>query len=63
MADMVPTFEAVKKLTSGWIGPVRSSRQPPCPEELPQAASRRGGFLRMRPFLMPSMIYLMLRSA
>ena len=32
----------------GWIRAVRSSRQPPCPEEPPQAASRRGGFLRMR---------------
>jgi hypothetical protein len=39
MADMVPTFEAVKKLTSGWIGAVRSSRQP------------LRGFLRMRTFL------------
>jgi hypothetical protein len=51
--------ELVKELASGWIDAVRPSRQPPpvlawgrlCPEEPPQAASRRGGFLRMRTFL------------
>src|ERR1700738_759601 len=34
-----------------WIGAVRPSRRPPRPEEPPQAASRRGGLLRMRTFL------------
>jgi hypothetical protein len=32
----IPAFERVKELKSGWIGPVRPSRQPLC------------GFLRMR---------------
>ena len=40
--------EAVKELTIGWISAVRSSRQSPRPEPPPQAASRRGDFLRMR---------------
>src|SRR5437868_15165425 len=36
MAQMGPAFEAVRKLTTGWISAVRPSRQPLC------------GFLRMR---------------
>jgi hypothetical protein len=39
-----------------WISAMRPSRQPPCPEGPPQAASRRGRFLRMRTFLIPSII-------
>jgi hypothetical protein len=49
----------VTESTIGWISAVRLSRQPPpvlawgrlCPEEPPQVAFRRGGFLRMRTFL------------
>jgi hypothetical protein len=55
--------ELVKELGSGRNSEVRPSRQPPCPEEPPQAASRRGGFLRMRTVLNVIKIYLMLRSA
>ena len=46
-----PAFKRVKKLKSGWIGPVRPSRQPLC------------GFLRMRWFLNAINEYLMVRSA
>jgi hypothetical protein len=51
VAEISRSAEALKELTIGWMSAVRPSRQPPCPEEPPQAASRRGGFLRMRTFL------------
>src|SRR6516162_4741669 len=49
--DLLFSWQPVKELSIGWISALRPSRQPPCPEEPPQAASRRGGFLRMRSFL------------
>jgi len=49
----IPAFEGVRKLTICWINALRPSRQLPCPEEPPQAASRRGSFLRMSIFLNP----------
>src|SRR6516162_5418161 len=49
--DLLFSWQPVKELSIGWISALRPSRQPPCPEEPPQAASRRGGFLRMRNFL------------
>src|SRR5260370_18291289 len=55
-------IQASAALSNG-VSRVRPSRRPPCPEEPPQAASRRGGLLRMRSFLMPSKKSLMLRSA
>src|SRR5271157_2177259 len=43
--------ECVRESKTRWINTVSPSRRPPCPEEPPQAASRRGGLLRMRNFV------------
>src|SRR5215813_3919078 len=45
----------------GCIAVTRASRRAPCPEEPPQAASRRGALLSMRESLMASRKFLILR--
>ena len=54
---VTPAQEAVRKLTIAEISVVHPTRHLPCSEEPPQAASRRGSFLRMRDFLNPSKDY------